>query len=34
VTIERSGHNPLFDQPEQIAALLAEELGEEPPTIP
>jgi 2-succinyl-6-hydroxy-2,4-cyclohexadiene-1-carboxylate synthase len=33
-TIERSGHNPLFDQPEQMAALLAEELGEEPPTNP
>ncbi len=34
VTIERSGHNPLFDQPEQMAALLVEELGDEPPTNP
>ncbi len=34
VTIERSGHNPIFDQPEQIAALLVEEMAEEPPTNP
>jgi len=34
VTIERSGHNPIFDQPDQVAALLVEELGEEPPTVP
>jgi 2-succinyl-6-hydroxy-2,4-cyclohexadiene-1-carboxylate synthase len=33
-TIERSGHNPLFDQPQQMAALLVQELGDEPPTNP
>jgi len=34
VAMERSGHNPIFDQPEQVAALLLEELGDEPPTNP
>jgi 2-succinyl-6-hydroxy-2,4-cyclohexadiene-1-carboxylate synthase len=34
IAMERSGHNPIFDQPEQVAALLVEELGDEPPTNP
>jgi pimeloyl-ACP methyl ester carboxylesterase len=34
VSMERCGHNPIFDQPEQVAALLVEELGDEPPTNP